>query len=145
MGKVSTGENLFIIIREQSINLFSPNSWMWSEKLPEFLVQFWLLNINFEQYFSNDLCRGPASKSSGYLLSADSQMWLHPLLNQPMNLHITFLKNILLEYSWLTMLCKFQVQSKVNQLYIYMCPLFFRFFSHTGHYRILSWFPCAIQ
>ena len=24
-------------------------------------------------------------------------------------------------------------------------PLFFRFFSHTGHYRVLSRVPCAIQ
>ena len=41
------------------------------------------------------------------------------------------------------MLCQFQLYSKVNQLYIY--PLFFRLFSHIGHYRVLSSVPCAIQ
>ena len=30
-----------------------------------------------------------------------------------------------------------------NQLYTY--PFFFRFFSHIGHYRVLSRLPCAIQ
>ena len=55
MGKVSIGENLFIFIHEQCINLFSPNSWMWSRKPPEFLVQFWLLNFNFEQCLSKRL------------------------------------------------------------------------------------------
>ena len=36
-------------------------------------------------------------------------------------------------------------RSKVTQLYIYIYPLFFRFFSHIGHYRVLSIVPCAIQ
>ena len=31
------------------------------------------------------------------------------------------------------------------QLYIYIYPLFFRFFSHIGHYRVLSRVMCAIQ
>ena len=39
----------------------------------------------------------------------------------------------------------FQVYSNVNQLYIYIYPLFFRFFSHIGHYRVLGRVPCAIQ
>ena len=26
-----------------------------------------------------------------------------------------------------------------------ICPLFFRFFSHVGHYRVFSRLPCAIQ
>ena len=41
------------------------------------------------------------------------------------------------------MLCQFQVYSMVNQLYIYMYPLFFfifRFFSHIGHYRVPTCF-----
>ena len=54
-----------------------------------------------------------------------------------------FLKKFLLEYSLFTMLCQFQVYSQVNQLYIY--PLFFSFFSHIGHQRVLSRVPCAIQ
>ena len=33
--------------------------------------------------------------------------------------------------------CLFLLYSKVNQLYIYIHPLFFRFFPHIGHYRVL--------
>jgi len=33
----------------------------------------------------------------------------------------------------------------VTQLYIYIYPLFFRFYSHVGHYRVLSRVPYAIQ
>ena len=43
------------------------------------------------------------------------------------------------------MLCQFQVYSKVNQLYVYTYPLFFRFFSHIDHYRKPSRVPCALQ
>ena len=43
------------------------------------------------------------------------------------------------------MLCHFLWYSKVDQLYIYIYSLFFRFFSHWGHYRILSRLPCAIK
>ena len=37
--------------------------------------------------------------------------------------------------------------SKVDQsyIYIYIYPLFFRFFSRMDHYRVLSRVPCAIQ
>ena len=45
----------------------------------------------------------------------------------------------------LTMLFWFQVYSKVIQLYIYMCLLFCKIFSHLGYHRILSIIPCAIQ
>ena len=38
--------------------------------------------------------------------------------------------------------CYPQVYNEVNQLYIYW--LFFRFFSHIGHYRVLNRVPCAI-
>ena len=41
------------------------------------------------------------------------------------------------------MLFQVQVYSKVNQLYIYIYPLLFRFFFHRGHYRVLSRVPCA--
>ena len=54
-----------------------------------------------------------------------------------------FKKNVL-EYNWLTKLCWFQVYSKVNLLHIYIYPLFFRFFSHVGHYRVLNSFLCYI-
>ena len=40
---------------------------------------------------------------------------------------------------------EFLLYSKVNQLHIFIQPLFLRFFSHTGHYRVLSRGPCAIQ
>ena len=42
------------------------------------------------------------------------------------------------------MLHDFLLYSKVNELYIYIYPRFFRFYSHTGHYRVLSRVPCAI-
>ena len=38
-----------------------------------------------------------------------------------------------------------QEHSTVNQLHINIYPLFFRFFSHIGHYRVLSRAPYAIQ
>ena len=47
--------------------------------------------------------------------------------------------------SWFTTLYSSQVYNKVNQLYTYICPLFFRFFSPIGHYKVLRRFPCAIQ
>ena len=44
-----------------------------------------------------------------------------------------------LEYwSCFTMLYQFLLYSKVNQLYIYIYPLFFGFPFHLGHYRTLS-------
>ena len=51
----------------------------------------------------------------------------------------------LLAYIWFTVLCWFQVYSKVNQLYMYIYPLFFRFFSIIDYYKILNIVPCAIQ
>ena len=39
----------------------------------------------------------------------------------------------------------FLLYSKGTQLHIYMYPLFFRFFPHKGHCRVLSGVPCAIQ
>ena len=52
---------------------------------------------------------------------------------------------ILLEYGCFTMSCQFLLYSKVNQLYIYTYPLFFRLSSHLGHHRALSRVPCAVQ
>ena len=43
------------------------------------------------------------------------------------------------------MMCQFLLHSKVNQLYKYMYLLFFRFFSHIGHYRVLNSVPCPYQ
>ena len=36
------------------------------------------------------------------------------------------------------MLFYFLLYTKVNQLYVHMYLLFFKFFSHIGHYRVLS-------
>ena len=46
-------------------------------------------------------------------------------------------------HSWFTMSCSFHVHRKVNHLYIHL--LFFRFFSHTENYRVLSGVPYTIQ
>ena len=43
------------------------------------------------------------------------------------------------------MLCQFLLYSKMNQLCIYIYPLFFGLPSHLGHHRALSRIPCAIQ
>ena len=40
---------------------------------------------------------------------------------------------------------KLQMNSRVIQSYTYIDPFFFRFFSHTGYYRILSRVPWAVQ
>ena len=58
---------------------------------------------------------------------------------------ISILNSILkLTVKYLQVLCQFQVYSEVNQLYVYICPRLFRFFSHIGHYRLLSRVPCVI-
>ena len=53
-----------------------------------------------------------------------------------------------LEYSWLTMLCYFLLNSKVIQLYKHIYSGSFRFFSHLGHYRVLrrrrQWHPTPV-
>ena len=57
---------------------------------------------------------------------------------------LQFLIKFLLEYSCFTMLCWFQVHSKMKELYIYIYPLFLSFFSHVGH-SVLGRVPCAPQ
>ena len=52
--------------------------------------------------------------------------------------------NFILEYSWFTMLCSFQLYNKVIQLYLYMYLFSFKFFSQLGCYIILSRVPCAL-
>ena len=42
-------------------------------------------------------------------------------------------------------MCQFLLQSKMNQLYIYIQSLFQGFASHLVHHRALSGVPCAIQ
>ena len=51
----------------------------------------------------------------------------------------------ILEYSWLTMLCQFQVYSKVVKLHIYIYLFFFKFFPHLGCYTIQNRVRCARQ
>ena len=52
-----------------------------------------------------------------------------------------FLKLLLLEYSFFTMLYEFLLYSKVNQLSVYTYPFFFPFPSHLVHHRALSRVP----
>ena len=42
------------------------------------------------------------------------------------------------------MLYYFLLYSKVNQLYIYICPLFLKFPSHLGNHRALSRVPYVL-
>ena len=55
-----------------------------------------------------------------------------------------YFKKFLVEYSCFTMLLVSAVQQSESVIH-YIYPLFFRFFSHIGHYRVLSRVPCAIQ
>ena len=43
------------------------------------------------------------------------------------------------------MVCQFLLYSKVNQLYVYIYPLFVGFPSHLGQHRALNRVPCAIK
>ena len=43
------------------------------------------------------------------------------------------------------MLYYFLLYSKVNQLHVHIYPLFLKFFSHVGHYRVLRRILCAIS
>ena len=60
--------------------------------------------------------------------------------------HMPFLK-INFYWSVVALQCcvKFRLYSKMNQLYIYICPLPFGLPSHFGHHRALSRVPCVIQ
>ena len=57
----------------------------------------------------------------------------------------SFFPPFLLEYSWFTMLCEFQVPCTVIHLYICMYPFLFIFFSVMVYHRKLSRVPCAAQ
>ena len=51
----------------------------------------------------------------------------------------------ILEHSLLTMLCYFQVYSKVVHWYTCIYLFFLKLFSQLGYYRVLSRVPCAIK
>ena len=58
-----------------------------------------------------------------------------------------FFFQFLLQYSCFIM-CQFLLYSKVNQvnqLHLYICPLFFEYPSHLGHHRAMNRVFCAIQ
>ena len=76
----------------------------------------------------------PIFHEADYLVSVACIYFLHD-----------FLKLIFLECTCFTILCQFLLYKKENQLYIYICPLFFGFTSHLGHHKVLSRVPCAIQ
>ena len=42
-------------------------------------------------------------------------------------------------------MCYFLLYSKVNQLYVYIYPLFFKIPVHLGHHRALNRVPYALQ
>ena len=66
------------------------------------------------------------------------------LFSQPGKYAVVFFF-FLFFFSFTEVVCLSLPYSKVNQLCIYISPLFFRLFSHIGHYRVLSRVPCAIQ
>ena len=51
----------------------------------------------------------------------------------------------LFKYSCFTPLCQFLLDSKVNQLHVYIYPLFSGVLSHLGHYKVPSKVVCATQ
>ena len=76
----------------------------------------------------------PIFHEADYLVSVACIYFLHD-----------FLKLIFLECTCFTILCQFLLYKKENQLYIYICPLFFGFPSQLGHHRELSRAPQAVQ
>ena len=72
--------------------------------------------------------------TSDIILSPIELKYTHSTLVILVPAHITYVFSlflffkILLEYSWFIMLCYFQVYNNMNQLYVYIYPLFFFFF-----------------
>ena len=112
------------------------------------------IHIRWPKYWSFNFNISPSNELSG--LISFRMDWLHLLAvqgtlksllqhhsSEASMVYINFLKKFLLEYSWFTMLSWFQAYSKLNQLYIYIYPLLFRFFSHIGHHRVLRRVPYA--
>lgn len=60
------------------------------------------------------------------------------LLWSPYSLVCSYFLWVLLEHSWLAVLCLFQGYRRVNSLHIYICLFLFRVFPHIGYYRVLS-------
>ena len=104
-----------------------------------FKVWWSLFYVSSHQTFSNELFSFALSFS---VLSIKFALLFLKLKNSWF-IFLTFY--LILEHSWLTMLCLLQMYSKVVQLYIYMYLFFFKYFSHFGCYMILSHFPCAVQ
>ena len=80
---------------------------------------------------TNSLGRSGRGDTSASLLLEDKDYVLYITLLVLPRLLLLLLKiyfYFLLEYSCFTMLCSFLLYSKVNQLYTYIYPLFFRFF-----------------
>ena len=70
---------------------------------------------------------GRSVKGECILFSVSSAMYL-TVWKCPGALFCLFFSKFLLEYSWLAILCWFQVYSKVSQLYTHIYPLIFRIF-----------------
>ena len=54
-------------------------------------------------------------------------------------------KKISLEFHCFTMLVYFLLDIKVNQLHIYIYPIFYGFPPHSGHHQALSGVTCVLQ
>ena len=67
-----------------------------------------------------------------------------PLLLSLLFSSFTYLFLKFLHQNIIDLQCCLKVYSKVDQLYLYIYPVFKRVFSHIGHYRILRRVPFAI-
>ena len=72
-------------------------------------------------------------------------LYIHFYSVKGYNYQKKFLKNFYLCVMGFTMLGWFLPYSEVNQLHVYIYPLFFGFPAHLGHHRALSGVPRAIQ
>ena len=98
--------------------------------------------------------RIPCTEEPGRLQSMGSQRVRHdwvtnilPVVSVFFHLFLAHIILIFKKFYWSIVVlqcCYSQVYSQMNQLYMY--PLFFfRFFTHIGHYRVLSRLPCVTQ
>ena len=61
----------------------------------------------------------------------------------PEGFFLFFFPVIFIGVYWFTMLHALQAYSKVNLLYKYRCPFFFKILFPIGHSRVLSRGPCV--
>ena len=140
------------VLTDSSMSLTLMRQWwgVWWESDPGVTspLSVWLGRGSIEGWQPIQLHTGPESEWP----HTPSAAWIHRL--QPSSCLLTqcdfkrvicIFKKIILNYSWFTMVCYFQVYNKVIQLYIYRCSPFFRSSSHIDYHRILSRVPCTAQ